>query len=116
MTRTAPAVVALAVAAFLAVFTVLVVRVRSGDDPALGAVAAPAPPPAQRRVLVRRVVERRVLVTVKPAPEAAPVPAAAAQSAPAAAAQSAPAAAAQSAPPSAPSPAPAPAPVATGSS
>ncbi|MGZ8632929.1 MAG: hypothetical protein ACXWZZ_03615, partial [Solirubrobacteraceae bacterium] len=49
--------------AFVVVLTLLVVQMRVGRDPALGAarraaVAAPAP----RRVLVRRVIVKRVVV------------------------------------------------------
>jgi hypothetical protein len=108
MTRSALAVVAVALGVFLAMLTFLAVRVRTGHDPALGAAVAPAPAPAPRRVLVRRLVERRVLITVKRPSEEASGTAAQVQSASAAPASPAPAS--TSARP------PAPAPVATRSS
>jgi len=49
------------VAVFLAVLAVLALRVGSGQDPALRARAAATPLPP-RKVLVRRVYERRVIV------------------------------------------------------
>jgi hypothetical protein len=53
-------------AAFLGLFTALAVQLRLGHDPVLGSgEAAPAVPP--RPVLVRRVIERRVIVRVVPA-------------------------------------------------
>lgn len=79
-----------ALALFLAVFTLLVVQMRLGSDPALGAgttTAATRP----RHVLVHRVVRRVVIVRIPSA------------SAPAASASAT----------SAPAPAPAPAPVVT---
>ena len=106
-----PVVVA-ALAAFLAMLTFLAVRVRTGHDPALASNAASAPAPPVRHVLVRRLIERRVVIKIKPAPEPddgapattqAPTPTTASTSSPA-----------QSE--SAPAPAPAPAPVATRSS
>ena len=102
-----PVVVA-ALAAFLAMLTFLAVRVRTGHDPALASNAASAPAAAPRQVLVRRLVERRVVIKIKPAPEPddgapAPTPTTASTSSPA-----------QST--SAPALAPAPAPVATRSS
>jgi hypothetical protein len=106
MTRSALAVVAVALGVFLAMLTFLAVRVRTGHDPALGAAVAPAPAP--RRVLVRRLVERRVLITVKRPSEEASGTAAQVQSASAAPASPAPA--------STPARPPAPAPVATRSS
>ena len=63
-----PVVVA-ALAAFLATLTFLAVRVRTGHDPALGSMEASAPAPPVRHVLVRRLVERRVVIKIKPAPE-----------------------------------------------
>lgn len=48
-------------AVFLAVLALLAVRVAKGADPALRARAAAVPLPA-RRVLVRRVYERRVII------------------------------------------------------
>ena len=107
-------------AAFLAVFGGLSAQLRAGRDPALGDAAEKKksqPATSPRRVLVRRVIERRVVVHVVPAPKPAAVPAAGGGgtvAAPAAAA-SAPRASAPAAAPapvrSAPAPAPAPAPV-----
>ena len=102
-----PVVVA-ALAAFLAMLTFLAVRVRTGHDPALASNAASAPAAAPRQVLVRRLIERRVVIKIKPAREPddgapAPTPTTASTSSPA-----------QST--SAPALAPAPAPVATRSS
>jgi hypothetical protein len=54
-----------AVALFLAVLAVLAVRLRAGEDPALRAARQHASLPA-RHVLVRRVLERRVVVHVPP--------------------------------------------------
>lgn len=50
---------------FLAVLALLAVRVGAGQDPALRARAA-ATPPSARRVLIRRVIERRVIVHLPP--------------------------------------------------
>jgi len=91
-----------AIALFLVVFTLLVVQMRLGGDPALGAGTA-AKPARPRHVLVHRVVRRVVIVRVPAA--GAPAPAAPATSAPAA---PPPVAATP-----APAPAPAPAPVVT---
>jgi len=60
-----------AAAAFLALLTLLAVRVESGQDPALRARAAAAPRPA-RRILIRRVYERRVIVHLPPSAPAQP--------------------------------------------
>lgn len=109
MTRPGPLpVVAATLAAFLATLAFLAVRVRTGHDPALGAMAASAPAPPVRHVLVRRLVERRVVITIKPAPQggSAPVTSGAAPQI----------AASSSLPAAAPAPAPAPPPVATRSS
>jgi hypothetical protein len=54
-----------ATAAFLLLLALLAVRVANGQDPALRARAAAAPLPP-RRVLVRRVYERRVIVHLPP--------------------------------------------------
>jgi hypothetical protein len=54
-----------AAAAFLALLALLAVRVDTGQDPALRARAAAAPLPA-RRLLIRRVYERRVIVHLPP--------------------------------------------------
>jgi hypothetical protein len=54
-----------AFAAFELIALLLVVQMRLGRDPALGAARAAAPPP--RHVLVRRVVQRRVIVRLLPA-------------------------------------------------
>jgi len=59
--RGALGVIGASVAVFLAVLALLAVRVAKGEDPALRARAAAVPLPA-RRVLVRRVYERRVIV------------------------------------------------------
>ena len=57
-----PFVLAWSVAAlFLTVLALLATRVAAGQDPALRARAAAAPPPP-RRVLVRKVYERRVII------------------------------------------------------
>lgn len=50
---------------FLALLALLAVRVGAGQDPALRARAAAMPRPA-RRVLIRRVIERRVIVHLPP--------------------------------------------------
>ena len=89
-------------AAFLVVLTLLVVQMRVGRDPALGARSAAAVAPAPRRVLLRRVIVERVVIdvvhdaedggagasgrtvaVVPPGPAPAPAPAAAAAPAPA---------------------------------
>lgn len=49
-------------AAFVVVLVLLVVQMRVGRDPALGARPAAALAPAPRRVLVRRVIVKRVVV------------------------------------------------------
>jgi hypothetical protein len=54
-----------AAAIFLALLALLATRVATGQDPALRAHAAAAPAPV-RRVLIRRVYERRVIVHVPP--------------------------------------------------
>ena len=59
--RGAVGVIWMAAAIFLGVLALLAVRVASGSDPALRERAARAPLPA-RRVLVRRVYERKVIV------------------------------------------------------
>ena len=100
-------VIAGSLALFLVVFALLVFQLRAGRDPALGAAAAqPAPVPA-KRILLRKVVITKRIVTVKhdddDSPAAtAPAPQQLVQSAPAAAAAPAPAAPA----PAAPAPAP----------
>ena len=106
-----PVVVA-ALAAFLAMLTFLAVRVRTGHDPALKSMEASAPAPPVRHVLVRRLVERRVVIKIKPAPEPDDgAPATSEPATPTAASTPSPTVSA-----SAPAPAPAPAPVATRSS
>jgi hypothetical protein len=105
MTKPSPfPVVASAVAGFLAVFGFLGVQLRTGHDPALGAVAKA--PPQPKRVLVKRLIKRKVVVTIKPAPEA---------DGGGAVVGSAPSVS-TTAPAATPAPAPAPAPVATRSS
>ena len=100
---------------FIAVFAGLALQLRAGHDPALGAAKSAAEP--QRRVLVKRVIQRRVVVHPAPADDGgddAPAPVALPAGTPAPAATTAtPAApAVQPAPaPAAPAPAPAPAPV-----
>ncbi len=54
-----------AAAIFLGVLALLAVRVADGKDPALRARAAATPLPP-RRVLVRRIYERRVIVHLPP--------------------------------------------------
>ena len=51
-------------AAFLVVLTLLVVQMRVGRDPALGARSVAAVAPAPRRVLLRRVIVERVVIDV----------------------------------------------------
>jgi hypothetical protein len=58
-------------AVFLALLALLAARVSAGQDPALRARVAATPPPA-RRVLVRRVLERRVIVHLPPSMPAQP--------------------------------------------
>jgi hypothetical protein len=60
-----------AAAVFLALLALLAVRVAAGQDPALRARAGAAPLPP-RRVLVRRVYERRVIVHLPPSAPAQP--------------------------------------------
>jgi hypothetical protein len=94
------------VAIFLAVLTGLALQLRSGHDPALGADTSAAPATtAPRQVLVRRIVEKRVVVHVVPAtsqPGSPPAPTPAPAPAPSVVVTSSP-----------PAPAPAPAPVTT---
>jgi hypothetical protein len=54
-----------AAAVFLALLALLALRVAAGQDPALRARAAAASPPP-RRVLVRRIYERKVIVHLPP--------------------------------------------------
>jgi hypothetical protein len=84
-----------AVALFLLVFAGLAFQLRSGNDPAIG---APEAAPEPRQVLVRRIIQRRVIVRRRPTSIAAPAAAPPSSSGPAPAA--APAA------PAAPAPAP----------
>lgn len=63
--RGALGVIWTAVAVFLILVALLAERVATGQDPALRARAAAAPIPP-RRVLVRRVYERRVIVHLPP--------------------------------------------------
>jgi hypothetical protein len=58
-------------AVFLAVLALLALRVATGQDPALRARAAATPLPP-RRVLVRRIYERRVIVHLPPTAPAQP--------------------------------------------
>ena len=98
-------------ALFLVLFALLAVRVRDGEDPALGG-GTPVADVAPRRVIVHRVILRKVIVT-EPAPRSHRR--VAAPSGPVLVAPAAPAPVAQA--PVAPAPArPAPAPVTTGSS
>jgi hypothetical protein len=60
-------VLAGSLAAFFALLAFLAVQVRAGGDPALG----PAKAPAERRVIVHRVVVRRAIIT-DPAPVSGP--------------------------------------------
>jgi hypothetical protein len=60
-----------AAAVFLAVLALLALRVATGQDPALRARAAATPLPP-RRVLVRRIYERRVIVHLPPTAPAQP--------------------------------------------
>jgi hypothetical protein len=59
------------IAVFLAVLALLAVRVAAGQDPALRSRAGAAPLPP-RRILVRRIYERRVIVHLPPS--APPLP------------------------------------------
>jgi hypothetical protein len=96
-------------AAFLGLFAALAVQLRLGHDPALGAGRA-APPASPRPVLIRRVIERRVIVRVIPAASSDPAQPTAGGSASARrAVVSAPVVTGSASPP-APAPAPAPAP------
>ncbi len=54
-----------ALVAFLALFVLLATRLAAGQDPALRSRAASSPAPP-RRVLIRRVIERRVIVHLPP--------------------------------------------------
>jgi hypothetical protein len=101
----ATAVVALALAAFLIVFTVLARQMRTGNDPAIQPAVAQQP----RVIVKRRIVEKRIVVVDAPrAAASAPLPASSASSQQGrAVAVRAPVQAA----PVAPAPAPAPAPV-----
>jgi len=63
--RGALAAIWAAAAFFLALLALLSVRLAEGQDPALRARAAAVPLPA-RRVLIRRVYERRVIVHLPP--------------------------------------------------
>jgi len=56
---------------FLALLALLALRLAAGQDPALRARAAAAPLPP-RRVLVRRIYERRVIVHLPPSAPAQP--------------------------------------------
>ena len=58
------AVGAWSVAAFVMVLALLVMQMRAGRDPSLGARQATAMAAAPRRVLVRRVIVKRVVVDV----------------------------------------------------
>jgi hypothetical protein len=69
--RGALAVIWVAAAMFLALLALLAARVATGHDPALRARAAATPWPA-RRVLVRRIYERRVIVHLPPTAPAQP--------------------------------------------
>ena len=104
-------VVTAAAGLFCVALVFLALQMRAGDDPAIGAGAASAPPP--RPVIVRRVIVRRIVEEPAGAPDTAPSGSQApVQGAPAAAAPAAQAAPAAPASP-APAPAPAPAPVTT---
>lgn len=65
------AIVWATLAAFLALLALLSARLLAGQDPALRARAAAAPLPP-RRVLIRRVIERRVVVHLPPNQPAQP--------------------------------------------
>ncbi len=62
-----------AAAVFLVLLALLALRVAAGQDPALRARAAATPLPA-RRVLVRRIYERRVIVHLPPSAPVRPHP------------------------------------------
>lgn len=64
-TRSLVTVAAGALAAFAAIAALLVVQMRQGRDPALGAGTAATV--VGRHVLVRRIEERRVIVALRPA-------------------------------------------------
>jgi hypothetical protein len=57
-----------ALAGFLVVAAVLAIQLRMGGDPALGSQPRASAAAAPRRVLIRRIEERRVIVRVVPAP------------------------------------------------
>ena len=63
--RAPGATLSFAAVVFTVVLVALAARVRDGQDPALRATGPPAPPPP-RRVLIRRVLERRVVVHLPP--------------------------------------------------
>jgi hypothetical protein len=63
--RTALGVVWASAALFLGLIALMAVRVAAGQDPALRARAA-GTPLAPRRVLIRRVIEKRVIVHLPP--------------------------------------------------
>jgi hypothetical protein len=65
------AVIWASLALFLGVLALLSVRLAAGQDPSLRAWAASAAPPP-RRVLVRRVIERKVIVHLPPDAPAKP--------------------------------------------
>ena len=98
---------------FALVTAFLAVQMRLGRDPALGARAVAAPPPAKTRVLQRRIVQRTVIVRVIPA---APTEGESGTSAPASSASAPARVVVTTAPAPLPAPAPAPAPVVTKSS
>ena len=68
--RTVPVAIWAAAATFLLVLTLLALQVAAGRDPALRARAAAVPLPA-RRVLLRKIYERRVIVHL---PASSPLP------------------------------------------
>jgi hypothetical protein len=100
-------VFAVSAALFIAALGFLAYQLAQGRDPALGSSATVADKPKRPVITVRRIIKRRVITTVVPAPEpsATPVSSGAAPSG----TYSAPSAAPAPAPTAAPAPAPAPA-------
>jgi hypothetical protein len=94
----ATAVIVTALGSFLVVLAILALQMRAGKDPVVMPAAAPAP---TRKIVHRRIVVRRVIVTDAPARTTDPAPSAPppARSAPVQVVQASP-------PPPAPAPAP----------
>lgn len=94
---------ALAAACFLLLFELLAFQLRRGEDPALGGAIQAVPPKPPRPVLVRRIVQTRVV------PDAGAAPAGVVTSSAGSSGSSSGSAGSASVAPAAPAPAPAPA-------